>query len=43
MKLCKMEHQGGHDAIWRGVCRDLERIFQGAKFFLYCSNTITSF
>ena len=32
-RLCEMEHQCGHDAIWRGVCHDLERIFQGTKFF----------
>ena len=33
-KLCEMKHQGGHDAIWRGVCHDLEK-FQGTKFFLF--------
>ena len=32
-KLCEMKHQLGHDAIWRGVCCDLEK-FQGTKFFL---------
>ena len=42
-KLCEMKHQRGHDAIWRGVCHDLEKS-QGTKFFfLHQPNTLTTF
>ena len=33
-KPCEMKHQWGHDAIWREVCHDLEKI-QDTKFFKY--------
>ena len=32
--LYKMVHLRGHDAIWRGVCHDLERILRVPDFFV---------
>ena len=43
-KLCEMKHQWGHDAIWRGVCHDPERISRVPNFFfIYYPNTTATF